>query len=222
MKITQLSACVTALLALVAAPSAAAQETITIDLAGAPLEIRDYSARYTSNGHSLRNGIEHRTIVENVTDKLVVAYSITFVAFDAFNRQMGAGFEGYSMTAVLSGRASNSAWQHTLPAAELFERYGTGVAWVTRARFSDGEIWEGDAFEADRHLREIAEDLEAARRQAMRDRLERESSDRPSAMTAHERELEDMRQRARAAQEEARRRTRERNEARQPTVEGQD
>jgi hypothetical protein len=189
-------------------PPTEAQETIIIQIPGAPLDIRTYAAAVIGEERLSRDGIEHRVTVENVSDDLIVAYSISFVTFDAFERRMGAEFEGYSMTPILPGRTNTSVWQNNPLMAVLFERYGLGVAWATRARFSSGRIWEADGAEAQRLLHEIEVDLPAARHRTARDRA------RPPALTGHEAELEEMRQRNRAAQEEARRRMEERNEER--------
>ena len=137
----------------------AAQEAVAVNQAGSPLRIDSYSAAYNAGGRYTTEGINHSVSVFNAGDEDVVAYQIRFVSFDAFNEDMGRPLGGVSVDTVPVGGLAKGTWTHRAYAAFAFEKYGTGVAYVSKARLADGTVWTADQNFVLRELQKIKSDL---------------------------------------------------------------
>lgn len=123
--------------------SAQASTAIPISIPGAPLEITWYQAEFIpSNANQPLGLVEHRVQVLDSSDVEIVAFSIGFIEFDAFNQPMRLGMNGVRIQNVAIGDKITSNWQNTrLLAPFSFEKYGTGVAYIQKVRKSDGSVW---------------------------------------------------------------------------------
>ena len=72
----------------------------------------------------------------------IVAFSIGFIEFNAFNELMGAGMNGVRIETISSGGKITSNFQNDrVPSAFTFENYGTSIAFVKKVRKKDGSVW---------------------------------------------------------------------------------
>ena len=140
---------------------AQAQEAVIIQQSGSPLEITSYSARYVEDSRYTTEGVEHSVTLKNMGDKDVYAYTISFRSFDVFNEDMGRGLGGISINTFGPGETVSGSWKQRPYAAFSFEKYGTGVAYVSRVRLSDGTVWSADQTFVLGKLQEIQDDLTA-------------------------------------------------------------
>ena len=124
--------------------AALGNDGMIIEVPGSPLTITSYEVAYQEDSRYAREGVRHRVTVENDGDQDVSAYGIGFFAFDAFNRNMGRPLTGIDMDTVSVGGSSSGGWVQSVSAAFTFQGYGTGVAYVRKARLADGTVWEGD------------------------------------------------------------------------------
>lgn len=124
-----------------------------------PLKILSYEARYQPELGRVREGIIHRIKLKNIGDQDVVAYRISFQAFDVFNRNMGRPLGGVSIDTVATNEKDSGTWTHRPSAAFTFKKYGTGVAYVSLVRLADGTIWEADMDHVLLELQKIEEEL---------------------------------------------------------------
>lgn len=120
---------------------------------GAPLKIGPYSAAYQSGNRYMREGIRHEAVVENVTDRKIVAYQLGLLSFNIFN-EFQDRLGGYAIEDVAPGSTEDGSW---LASALAESSFYTGVAYVSKVRFEDGEVWQADLEEVADQVREIEE-----------------------------------------------------------------
>nr|WP_321442405.1 hypothetical protein [uncultured Hyphomonas sp.] len=140
---------------------ASAQEAVVIQQTGSPLEITSYSAQYVEGGRYSTEGVRHAVTLKNVGSQEVLAYTISFRSFDVFNEDMGRGLGGISIKTLAPGGTTDGSWNQKPYAAFSFEKYGTGVAYISRVRLGDGTIWSADQKFVLSRLQEIQDDLTA-------------------------------------------------------------
>lgn len=140
---------------------AVAEEAVIIQQASSPLQISEYEANYAQKSSYSREGIAHKVTFTNVADQAVVAYRITFNAFDVFNEDMGRGLGGISIENIGPGATGKGSWRQSPYAAFSFDSYGTGVAYVSTVRLKDGTIWTFNKDDVLAELQKISADLTA-------------------------------------------------------------
>lgn len=91
----------------------------------------------------------------------MVAYKISFNSFDVFNEDMGRGVGGISVGKIAADSSDTGAWLQRPSAAFSFEKYGTGVAYVSAVRLQDGSVWTFNEDEVLEQLQAISSDLTA-------------------------------------------------------------
>ena len=125
------------LVVLVASP-ALAQDYVSLKVTqpNSPLQITKYEAKYHRND----NEIQHRIEYINVDTREVVASQFAFGSFNVFNQGL-ALTKGTDMDDVLSGETKKGLWTARRSGAFSFL---TGIAYVYKVRFRDGEIWTAD------------------------------------------------------------------------------
>lgn len=138
---------------------ALAEEARIIAVPGAPLTITAYQAVYQEDGRYQTEGVKHSVTVSNGGGNEVAAFGIGFFAFDAFNDNMGRPLTGIDMDSVELGGESSGTWVQRVAAPFTFQKYGTGVAYVRRARLKDGSVWEADLEFVLQELQKIESDL---------------------------------------------------------------
>ncbi len=127
----------------------------------APISITNFTAKYQAGGSSryISEGIRFDVEFSNNSNQDIVAYALGFYAFDVFNRSLGRPLEGFSVSTIKTGSSSSGAWVQRLSSPSLFEKYGTGIAYVARIRFADGTIWNYNPAIILKQLQEFEESL---------------------------------------------------------------
>jgi len=152
----------TAILILAVAVTANGENSVVLTQRAAPLKITRYKATYeeeyrgTYSSHP--DQIRHTVFCQNISGKVVVAYQIGLVAFDAFNNLMDK-FNGWSIKTISIDGSADGVWTQSPYAAFSFQGYGTGVAYVNAVRFEDGSIWRADLAEVLLELQRFEKDL---------------------------------------------------------------
>ena len=78
---------------------------------------------------------------------------LAFNIFNEFQDRLG----GFTIEDISVGRTESGAWVATSALAEA--AFYTGVAYVDKVRFEDGEVWSADYDEVLRQLQEIEQNL---------------------------------------------------------------
>lgn len=136
-----------------------AQSVQILDQADAPLTLNEFTAQYQEGGRYSTEGIRYDVSFINNTDQEIVAYAIGFYAFDVFNRSLGRPLSGFSVTKISPGDSDDGAWVQRVSSPSLFKDYGTGIAYVARARLADGTVWSYDEGSILSQLQEFEESL---------------------------------------------------------------
>ena len=135
-------------------------ENLILEQPDSELIIQNYEGEYEDGESRWRSeGAMHSVDIKNRSEQDIVAYSITFMCFDVFNRTLGRPLDGYAIETIESGKEINSRWNQRLSQAGLFKKYGTSIAYVSRIRFEDGTIWEYDSNIILEQVQEIEESL---------------------------------------------------------------
>jgi len=125
----------------------------------APVTITHYSAAYQASSRYGNEGIHHNVEYTNSGTKPIVAVQIGLVSFDIWNEFLDRT-GGISIEDMMPGSTKEGTW--------VALSYGdfsflTGVAYVSKARFLDGTIWDADLSAIAEELRKIEEDFDARR-----------------------------------------------------------
>lgn len=138
------------------------ENSVVLTQKAAPLKITKYRAtyeeEYRGSYSSHPDQIRHAVSCQNVSGKVVAAYQIGLVAFDAFNNLMDK-FNGWSIKTIAIDGSADGVWTQNPYAAFSFQGYGTGVAYVNAVRFEDGTIWRADIAEVLFELQKFEKDL---------------------------------------------------------------
>ncbi|MFN4183832.1 MAG: hypothetical protein ACK4M6_03540 [Hyphomonas sp.] len=138
-----------------------AQEIVVIQQAGSPLEIIEYSAKYIEGGRYATEGVNHSVSLRNTGVQNVDAYTVSFRSFDFFNKDMGRGLGGISIETIMPNTTAKGSWTQKPYAAFSFDKYGTGVAYISSVRLGDGTIWSADQKYVLSQMQKIQDDLTA-------------------------------------------------------------
>ena len=122
-----------------------------------PIQITKYSPRYLAAGKADAQGINHRVEYRNRTERRIEAVEIGFVEFDIWNEHIDT-LVGNDLDAVGAGKSGDGSWLHDPPAAFIFH---TGIAYVSRVRFADGEIWTASLEETAGQIRSVDASFQA-------------------------------------------------------------
>ena len=134
-----------------AAPPPAEHKILKQD--NAPLVIEKYSARYQASLRSSysREGIRHILEYRNITDKKIVAAQFGLLAFNIFN-EFQDRLGGYTIENITPQELVSGEW---LASALAESAFYTGVAYISKVRFEDGEIWTADLDDVTSQVQEI-------------------------------------------------------------------
>jgi len=126
----------------------------------APIKIMSYRAVYIDSGSTyISRGIHHNLEYENASGRTVVAVQFGLVSFDIWNEFLDRT-GGITMERIAPGSKETGKWVATSYADFSFH---TGVAYISRVRFDDGEIWSADLSAVLLELRQIEKDFDASR-----------------------------------------------------------
>ena len=140
-----------AALFLLAVPAGAqAPRALIIDQPDAPVVITKYTARQLGTG-KVESGINHRLEYRNQTERRVEAIEVGIVAFDIWNEYLDK-LMATDLDSLGSGKSGDGSWIHDPAAAFLFH---TGVVYVSRVRFENGDIWTADLDAVAENIRSV-------------------------------------------------------------------
>ncbi|HEV7643365.1 MAG TPA: hypothetical protein VGO50_05415 [Pyrinomonadaceae bacterium] len=138
------------------------ENSVVLTQKTAPLKITKYEAKFQDEIRgsyvSHPDQVSHTVTCQNISGKVIVAYQIGLVAFDAFNSLMGK-FNGWAIKDIPVDGNGDGTWEQRPYAAFSFEKFGTGVAYVNAVRFEDGAIWRADIAEVLIELQKFEKDL---------------------------------------------------------------
>lgn len=142
-------------------PPAYAQdsEAIVLDQPQAPLQILSYDANFDRGGKYSREGIKHEVQYQNRSSREIVAVRIGLVSFDIWNEFLDRT-GGLDMDDLSPDKSGKGTWVATAYGDFSFH---TGVAYVSRVRFSDGQIWKADLDQIAAQLGMIEEGFDVSR-----------------------------------------------------------
>ena len=141
----------TALVFSMVMPLVKAEDNIVLSQPDSPLEIVEYRSL------GFDRSITHVVDLRNQSGKEIIAYQMGLISFSIFNEFLDR-LGGYAVENLSIDEEKTSTWESRESNASL---HYTGVAYVSKVRFSDGVIWEADHLAAIMpQLREIADDLE--------------------------------------------------------------
>ena len=118
---------------------------------GAPIAISAYSAKYQPRGTYSREGIRHSVKYRNVSKRKIVALQFGLMAFNIFN-EFQDRLGGYAIQDVDPGATADGAW---IASARAESAFYTGVAYLSKVRFEDGEVWSADLDTITKQVQEI-------------------------------------------------------------------
>ena len=122
-----------------------------------PVEIVEYKANYQrgSSSRYSREGIRHRVTYRNVGDRKIVALQFGLLSFNIFN-EFQDRLGGYTIEDVAPGESLTGEW---LASALAESAFYTGVAYVAKVRFEDGEVWSADLDKVAKQVQEVEEEF---------------------------------------------------------------
>lgn len=145
---------------IVALGQTAITETRIIPQSTAPVKINSFTARYVaSSSRYVERGIHYELDYENISTKNIVAIEFGLVAFDIWNEFLDRT-GGITMTPSAVGQKNKGEWVASRYADFSFH---TGVGYVNRVRFVDGEIWTADTNAIVLEMRKIQKDFDASK-----------------------------------------------------------
>ena len=118
---------------------------------GAPVEITVYAAMHQPRGTNSREGIRHTLRYRNVSKRKIVALRFGLLAFDIFNEFQNR-LGGFTIQDVEPGAETYGTW---LASARAEAAFYTGVAYVSKVRYEDGEVWSADLDNIARQVQDI-------------------------------------------------------------------
>ena len=149
---TTITVLLAAALALTTHPIRAAEpKALVLTQAEAPVVITKYQNRYTRSDKADENGVSHKVDYKNRTDRRILAIEFGFVEFTVWNEHIET-LVANDLDAVGGGKSGDGSWLHDPTTGFLFH---TGIAYVSRVRFEDGEIWTADPEDIAAHMRSI-------------------------------------------------------------------
>jgi len=149
---TRITVLLSAVLAVAVQPLGAAEpKALVLTQAEAPVLITKYQNRYTRSDKVDENGVSHKIEYKNRTDRRIVAIEFGFVEFTVWNEHIETLIAN-DMDAVGGGKSGEGVWLHDPLTGFIFH---TGVAYVSRVRFEDGEIWNANVEEVAEHIRSV-------------------------------------------------------------------
>lgn len=126
-----------------------------IEQSQAPIKIISYEVEYQEGGKYSSRGIRHEVNFQNISKRNIVALQIGLVSFDVWNEFLDRT-GGISMNILSPNETEGGTW--------IANAYGdfsfyTGITYVSKVRFSDGEIWSADLDNIAKELRKVEKDF---------------------------------------------------------------
>lgn len=129
-----------------------------IPQADSPLKIVSYEPQFQKSSTYTREGIRHEVKYQNTSQKKIVAVQIGLTSFDIWNEFLDRT-GGVSMRELSPGESEEGTWVAT--AYGDFSFY-TGVCYVSKVRFEDGQIWSANLDKIAQELKSIEKDFDVS------------------------------------------------------------
>lgn len=130
-----------------------AGKSIILKQENAPMKIEKYVT-------SSLEDVIHKVTYKNISQQNIVAFKIGFISFDVFNEFLDSS-TGAKVVNIGIAQSKKSVWTHAKYRGFVFEKYGTGIAFVDAVRLEDGTIWKVDYNEISPQIKEIFVDFSA-------------------------------------------------------------
>ena len=131
----------------------------------APVSIRKYEPRSWGSGYDASDGVRHSLRFRNDTDRVVVAVKLGALCYNVFN-EFQEGSEAIVVKDILPGKRESDVivTYHDDPSSFL-----TGLAYVSKVRFMDGEVWEADPDDLDAQIIAFENELKGPKKEVGRE-----------------------------------------------------
>jgi len=114
----------------------------------APISIRKYEPEPWVLGAEYDDGVRHAVRLRNDSDRVVVAVKLGTLCYNIFN-EFQEGSEAIVVKDLLPGkRASHIVWTYLDDPPSFY----SGLIYVAKVRFLDGEVWEADPDDLDAQI----------------------------------------------------------------------
>jgi hypothetical protein len=130
-----------------------------VDQPDSPLKIILYNAAYQEGGRYSTEGIHHAVEYQNISGRIVEAVQIGLVSFDVWNDYLDRT-GGLPLDVLALNAKDKGTW---VTGRYRGSSFLTGVAYVSKVRFNDGEIWEADLQSIADELAKIEEGFDVSR-----------------------------------------------------------
>lgn len=131
-------------------------KSIIIPQTNAPVKITSYKAEFAEGNRYVDRGIEHSVKYKNTGSKRIEAIEFGLLAFDVWNEYLDKTM-GISIKANDPGDSEKGTWTSSTYASFSFL---TGLAYVSKIRYSDGTIWKADTSEIKTEIMKIQKDFD--------------------------------------------------------------
>jgi len=133
-----------------------------------PLEITKYNARYdvalTDYNDPLskykKPGVKHEIFYQNKSGKGIIAVEMTLINLDVWDETMSID-RATSIVDANSEPAKKVIWTVAVPEGTGF-MFLTGIVYISKVRFADGEIWKADKNEIASKLKSVYKDFDVS------------------------------------------------------------
>jgi hypothetical protein len=115
------------------------QKAIILKQEDSPIKITSYKPYYFHDQY--HDSILHDVKYLNSSEKKIVAFRFSFVAFDAFNEFLDK-FGGVGIDDIAINKEASGSWEQSAYHAFLFKKFGTGIVYVDAVRFEDETFWK--------------------------------------------------------------------------------
>ena len=100
-------------------------------------------------------GIAHVVEYRNITERKIVAVVFGLLAFDIFNESQDV-VQGWSLDGLEPDVSESGTWTRR---SNMEEAFHTGMVYVAKVRFENGEIWRADLEDIVKQIQKVEEDF---------------------------------------------------------------
>jgi len=140
---------------LLAGSAGAQSRHVIMSQKDAPIRVVEYDAQIWGTGSEVGEGIRHDFRFRNDSDRGVVAVKFGVLSYDIFNE-----FQEETETIVVRDMEPAAQSRHGVVVFPVEPTaFHTGLLYVRKVRFLDGEIWEVSPEDLDAMIRAFEEEL---------------------------------------------------------------
>ncbi len=116
-----------------------------------PVKILSYEAQYQAGNSYSQEGVYHKVKYQNMTNRKIVAVQIGLVSFDIWNNYLDS-LCGDHIEELDPNDTKEETWISTVNGGYSF---CTGISYISKVRFENGEIWSADLDKVTQQMEEI-------------------------------------------------------------------